>query len=283
MEQDGLKKRTGVADKAGSLIKDNAKSAKDGMLYYLDTLWKLPGAYMASNDKTSRERLFRKRIRRLEDVEQIKRNIEDSGSKINSVMEWVNLAKGGTWSEEIKNDIRGFDAVSAGLRKKIELLEFDYKYFADSFLQFNKDKLTMFFSGSDIERAADVKAAEISASLRHVELIGRKAYEVVSETNKLEKDIERFVDRRLSGPKGNISKKIKAARPFWGRRLVAGSANILRRTANTVKLVTACLYYIARIAVFLIKYFILLPAAFTENIIRLFKKKKENHRGEKEC
>lgn len=276
MAQDEQKKSGWLANKAGSLIKDNAKSARDGMIYYLDTLWKLPGAYMASNDKTSRERLSRKRIRRLEDVEQIKRTIEESGSKINSVMEWVNLAKDGTWSEDIKNSIRGFDELSVGVRKKIELLELDYKYFADSFFHFDKDKITMFFSGSEIDRAADAEASDISASLRQVELIGSRAYEAVSEANKLEKDIERFVDRKLFGSKGAGKKKIKADRLSWGRRLVTVSANILRRTANTVKLATACIYYIARIVIFLIKYFILLPAAFAENIIGIFKKKKKS-------
>ncbi|MEE8360166.1 MAG: hypothetical protein V3S04_04500 [Candidatus Omnitrophota bacterium] len=272
MEQDRPKRNTGVISKTGGLIKDNARIAKDGMIYYLDTLWKLPGAYMASRDGTKSERLSRKRIRRLEDIEAIRGKIEESGAKIDSVREWIKLAREGSWVEDIKKRIGEFELASEELERRIELLKLDYRYFADSFLSVGKDELTAFFNGVDTGKDTDTRISEISESLKQVELIGERAQETASETERLEKDIENFIDKKLSGSKKDKRREIKAGQPSGIRRLATGLVGVLKRVINIARLVTLALYYVARVSIFLIKYCILVPAAFIERVVGLFKK-----------
>ncbi len=115
----------------------------------------------------------------------------------------------------------------------------------------------------------------ISESLMRVELIGERAQGAASETGRLEKDIVSFIDRRLPGLKKDRRREVKAGYPAGIRRSAAGLAGMLKRVINAARLMTLALYYIARIFIFLIKYCILVPAAFIERIAGLFKKKKK--------
>ncbi len=256
------------------MIRDNARIARDGMAYYLDTLWKLPGAYMASRDQTKSERSYRKRVSRLEDVETIKREMEESLVKMSSIREWIKLAGEGRWSEDIKKRIEGFRSSSKELEDRIGLLNLEYRCLADSFLSLDRDALAAFFNGADTSEGAEAGISEASESLRQVELIGERARVAASETSRLEKDIENFIDRRLPGSKKDKRRKAKAGPARGIRRVAAGTAGVLKRVINAARLMTLALYYIARLSIFLIKYCILVPAAFIERTAGLFKKKR---------
>lgn len=269
---------TGLINRASGLIKDNAKMARDGMLYYLDTLGKLPGAYMASKDQIKAETLSRKRINGLEDIQLIRHRIEESKTKINSIGKWVNLAKDGSWNERVKKKIEYFDLSAGKLKRKTELLDLDYQYFVDSFLDCYKDELKTFFNGVDADKDGNSKKLEIVEGLTKVGLIGERAQDLAFEANKLEGNVESFIDNKLSGasfgePKG-ARQKIAAPSRSPAKRLVLRLYYTSKRVNNAIKLVILGLYYVARMFIFVIKYFVLLPVAFTEKIIRLFRKKK---------
>ena len=149
MEKNKQKLNSGMIKKISGLIKDNARMAREGMIYYLDTLRKLPGAYMVSKDQVKADTLSRKRIKGLEDIQAIGERIEQSKTKMSSIEKWVNLAKEGMWSEGVKKRIERFDASAGGLKRKAELLEFNYRYFMDLLLIFTKDELDAFFIVAD--------------------------------------------------------------------------------------------------------------------------------------
>lgn len=272
LEQKKLKNNTGLINRTGGLIKDNAKMARDGMKYYLDTLRKLPGAYMASKEQIKRENLSRKRIRGLGDIQAIRQRIEESKTKISSIGEWVNLAKKGIWSERIKRRLERFDSYAEGLKRKAELLEFDYQYVVNSFLALYKDELDAFFNAADRNENGNSRKLEIAEGLTKIGLIGERAYNLTAQVNKLEEDVEKFVDNKLSGSKKDKLIQVVAK---LGSKMV-GTGSILKRAIDTAKLVTLGLYYIARILIFVIKYFILIPVTFIKSISGFFKKKRIN-------
>lgn len=272
----------------GGLIRDNARIARDGMIYYLDTLCKLPGAYITSKGQVKREDLSRKRINGLADIHAIGQEIEKSKTKMNSIGEWVNLAKEGTWSKGIKKRIERFDLSAGELKRKVELLELDYRYFWTS-LPTASDK-------SD-------DRSKITEGLMQIELIGERTQDLAAQASKLEKGVERFVDNKLSDSKKDKREQVSVGprttygvypeqgrgirvqdKPLsWSKRSIMGVRVILKQVIDTVKLITLSLYYIARILIFVIKYFILVPAAFIETIINFLKKRRLGGRRQKAC
>ncbi len=255
-----------LINRAGFLIRDNTTVAKEGMAFYLDTLWKLPGAYAAGRDQMKSAQLLRRRIKSFEDIHAIKNKIDESKTQINSIKEWVNLAKEGTWDKEIKRTIDQFGLTSDKLNEKVELLGLDYQYFADSFLSCRKDELTAFFQGKN----ADYQKEEITSCLAQVGLLGDRVEETSAKANDLETDVEKFVDNKVS--RATVSKP-KRGSGKMPQNDCARLYDTLKRVILVLKLATLGAYYVARAFVFMIKYFILLPASFIEGIMDASKRK----------
>lgn len=271
----------------GELIRDNARITKEGMIYYLDTLWKLPGAYMASKDQIKREGQSRNRINDLEGIQAIGKRIEESKFKMTSIGDWVSFAKEGTWNDGIKKIIERFDLSAGKLKGKAKQLDLDYHFFADSFLTLNKDTQSLLLIESDTDGNRQQKNKEIIERLKQIESIGDKTHDLVAQAHKLEMDVERFIDSKLSGL-GKDTQRVVATKlrsggglgrhRAWSERLIAGTRDMVRRIKNTIKLLLMSLYYISRIVIFVIKYFVLVPAAFIKSITLLFKKKRVEDR-----
>lgn len=265
--------------RAGSLIKDNTSIAKDGMAFYLDTLWKLPGAYAAGRDQMKSEKLSRSRIKSFEDVYAIKSKIDESMVQINSIKEWVYLAQEGTWSMEVKKTIDGFGLTAGELEKKAELSRFDYQYFADSFLSCHKDALSAFFRGDGDKGNTDPKEAKITDSLMQMGLLGDRVEETFARACDLERDVEILVDTKLSHSKINKPKRLFGMAASKDGHWFAGMGDTIKRSVLILKLAVLGVYYVARAFVFMIRYFILLPASFVEGLLGGLKKKNGKERA----
>jgi hypothetical protein len=186
----------------------------------------------------------------------------------------VNLAKEGTWDEPLKKKIENFGLASNKLQEKAELIETDYKYLVNLFLGSQENTLQTVLNNNATDPETNAKRNQIIKSLKKIELIGERSSDIISLVNKTEKDIEEFIDNKLSGVKKNKLKQGYRKRQSWLKKVMSTLSDTVNQFANILKMVILGLYYIARIFVFLVRYFILIPAALLERFFGSFKIKK---------
>lgn len=264
------KESAGLLYKTSAALKNNAKLTKDGIAYYFDTLCKLPGAYMTTSDQVRSDNLRKRGIRSLASIESIKDRITENKDKARSIEEWVGMAKEGTWSAAVENNIESFSKTSIELKEKSELIEADYKHSVDLLLSHHEQEIVAAINNGKPTQGIDKKKQQIIKSLKQIELIGEQVDDYTSNISKVEKDIERFIDNDLPGLNKDSLKRSAGqslkTQFSWIKGLFSVWCNSVNRLTKAIKFVVLGLYYVARIFIFIIKYFILLPAAFLERI-----------------
>lgn len=267
-------KKNSLWHKTGDMLKDNAKLTKDGMAYYLETLSKMPGAYITTNDYIKADKLRKKGIKNLENIKIIRRQIAETKDKARSIEEWVNIARGGTWDDAVKKRIENFCVISSKIKEKAELFEQDYNYFIKQLLSNHEEEIAAVINSKDSFKRTDEKGKQIIKSLNQIELIGERVTDNASNINKVEKDIEAFIDNDLSGLKrGELKPSLKKAlnrRSSWLKRLLNEGCDAVSRVTKALKFLVMGLYYVARIFIFVVKYFILLPVSLLEKFSKTY-------------
>lgn len=271
MDDDGKSlKKDSLLHKTGDVLKNNAKLTKDGMAYYLETMSKMPGAYIATSEHIKTDKSRKKGIKNLENIKIIRRQIIGAKDKTKSIGEWAIIAGGGTWDDVTKKRIKDFSEASNKIKEKIELFEQNYNYFVKQLLSNHEEEISAVIKDNGSFEGADEKRKQIIQSLRQIEVIGEGINDNVAKINIVEKNIESFIDNDLSGLKRDkLMPSLKQAlnkRSTWIKRVFNEGYVAVSRVTKALKFLVMGLYYIARIFIFVVKYFILLPTSLLEKI-----------------
>lgn len=271
MDDDGKSlKKDNLLHKTGDALKANAKLTKDGMAYYLETMSKMPGAYIATSEHIKTDKSRKKGIKNLENIKIIRCQIIGAKDKTKSIGEWAIIAGGGTWDDVTKKRIKDFSEASNKIKEKIELFEQNYNYFVKQLLSNHEEEISAVIKDNGSFEGADEKRKQIIQSLRQIEVIGEGINDNVAKINIVEKNIESFIDNDLSGLKRDkLMPSLKQAlnkRSTWIKRVFNEGYVAVSRVTKALKFLVMGLYYIARIFIFVVKYFILLPTSLLGKI-----------------